>query len=91
MVIVGRREAGRRHLCPLCAHRALTTVEGVTEEGDRGCRVLWKHLAAEGVEGKVFSAGRIEAVKALRPEKGGGTPRGPGGAAREDWPILCIQ
>ena len=53
--------------------------------------MLWKHLAAEGVEGKVFSAGRIESVKALRPEKGGGTPRGPGGPAREDWPILCFQ
>ena len=66
-------------------------MEGVTEEGDRGCRVLRKHLTTEGVDGKVFSAGRIGSVKALRPEKGGGTPRGPGGPAWEDWPILCIQ
>lgn len=66
-------------------------MEDVTEEGDRGCRVLWKHLTTEGVEGKVFSAGGIESVKALRPEKGGGTPGGPGGPAWEDWPILCIQ
>ena len=37
------------------------------------------------------SVGEIESVKALRPEKGGGTPRGPGGPTREDWPIMYIQ
>ena len=38
VVTVGQQEAGRRRLRPRRAsHRELTTVKGVTEEGDRGC------------------------------------------------------
>lgn len=60
----------------------LTTVQAVREEKDRGYQVLWEHLTGEGVQGKVFLAGGIVSVKALRHEKAGGAPRGSG------WPIL---
>ena len=53
--------------------------------------MLWEHLTDEGKEGKVFLAGGIVPVKALRPEKGGGTPRGPGGPILRGWPIVGVQ
>lgn len=39
----------------------------------------------------MFPARGIESVKALRAEKGGGTPRGPGRPILRGWPIAGIQ
>lgn len=63
----------------------------MTEEEDRGYRVLWEHLTGEGTEGKVFLAEGIVSAKALRPEKGGGTARGLGWPILRGWPIAGIQ